>query len=41
VGTAAGQADLLREAVDGVTGEDPPAGWRPLSGSYRIPGAAG
>ncbi len=24
-----GHADLLREAVDGVVGEDPPAGWRP------------
>ena len=23
-----GHADLLREAVDGLTGEDPPAGWR-------------
>ena len=22
-------ADLLREAVDGLVGEDPPAGWRP------------
>jgi len=24
-----GHADLLREAVDGRVGEDPPAGWRP------------
>jgi hypothetical protein len=24
-----GHADLLREAVDGRAGEDPPAGWRP------------
>jgi hypothetical protein len=24
-----GHADLLREAVDGRTGEDPPPGWRP------------
>jgi hypothetical protein len=24
-----GHADLLREAVDGLVGEDPPAGWRP------------
>ncbi|MCG6568385.1 DUF664 domain-containing protein [Tessaracoccus sp. ZS01] len=24
-----GHADLLREAVDGVVGEDPPEGWRP------------
>lgn len=38
-GRHTGQADLLREAADGVTGEDPPAGWRPASGSYRIPGA--
>jgi hypothetical protein len=28
-GRHTGQADLLREAVDGRTGEDPPAGWRP------------
>ena len=33
-----GHADLLREAVDGVTGEDPPDGWRPKSGHYRLPG---
>ena len=39
-GRHTGQADLIREAVDGLTGEDPPAGWRPASGSYRIPGAA-
>lgn len=26
-----GHADLLREAVDGRTGEDPPPGWRPSS----------
>ena len=26
-GRHAGHADLLREAVDGLTGEDPPAGW--------------
>jgi Protein of unknown function (DUF664) len=32
-GRHAGHADLLREAVDGVTGEDPPARWRPTSGS--------
>lgn len=25
-----GHADLIREAVDGRTGEDPPDGWRPL-----------
>jgi uncharacterized damage-inducible protein DinB len=28
-GRHTGHADLLREAVDGRTGEDPPAGWRP------------
>lgn len=35
-----GHADLLREAVDGATGEEPPADWRPKSGHYRLPGAA-
>jgi hypothetical protein len=29
-GRHTGHADLLREAVDGRVGEDPPAGWRPL-----------
>ena len=33
-----GYADLIREAVDGRTGEDPPAGWRPESGRYRVDG---
>jgi hypothetical protein len=28
-GRHTGQADLLREAVDGRVGEDPPADWRP------------
>lgn len=28
-GRHTGHADLLREAVDGVVGEDPPAGWQP------------
>jgi hypothetical protein len=32
-GRHTGHADLLREAVDGVTGEDPPPGWRPTSPS--------
>ncbi len=32
-GRHTGHADLLREAVDGVVGEDPPPGWRPSSGS--------
>jgi Protein of unknown function (DUF664) len=33
-----GHADLLREAVDGRTGEDPPAGWRPKAGDPRVIG---
>ncbi len=28
-GRHTGHADLLREAIDGLTGEDPPPGWRP------------
>jgi Protein of unknown function (DUF664) len=40
-GRHTGHADLLREAVDGRTGEDPTAGWRPVSGTYRIPGLDG
>jgi Protein of unknown function (DUF664) len=28
-GRHTGHADLLREAVDGLVGEDPPAGWKP------------
>jgi hypothetical protein len=31
-GRHTGHTDLLREAVDGRTGEDPPPGWRPVSG---------
>lgn len=31
-GRHTGHADLLREAVDGLVGEDPPAGWLPRSG---------
>ena len=31
-GRHTGHADLLREAVDGRVGEDPPAGWHPVSG---------
>ena len=31
-GRHTGHADLLREAVDGRTGEDPPPGWHPVSG---------
>jgi Protein of unknown function (DUF664) len=30
-GRHTGHADLLREAVDGLAGEDPPPGWRPHS----------
>jgi hypothetical protein len=30
-GRHTGHADLLRESVDGRTGEDPPPGWRPVS----------
>lgn len=30
-GRHTGHADLLREQVDGLVGEDPPAGWRPVS----------
>jgi hypothetical protein len=30
-GRHTGHADLLREAVDGRVGEDPPSGWRPGS----------
>jgi hypothetical protein len=37
-GRHTGHADLLREAVDGLAGEDPPDGWRPASGRYRLPG---
>jgi hypothetical protein len=32
-GRHTGHADLLREVVDGLVGEDPPAGWRPSSRS--------
>ncbi len=35
-GRHTGQADLIREAVDGRVGEDPPAGWRPESGHYQF-----
>lgn len=31
-GRHTGHADLLREAVDGRVGEDPPDGWRPVVG---------
>ena len=32
-GRHTGHADLLREAVDGRVGEDPPLDWRPVSGA--------
>jgi len=32
-GRHTGHADLIREAVDGLAGEDPPAGWRPRAGA--------
>jgi hypothetical protein len=31
-GRHTGHADMLREAVDGLVGEDPPAGWRAKAG---------
>jgi hypothetical protein len=37
-GRHAGHADLLREAVDGLVGEDPPADWRPSTGRSDGPG---
>ncbi|WP_117209524.1 DUF664 domain-containing protein [Allorhizocola rhizosphaerae] len=35
-GRHTGHADLLREAVDGRTGEDPPAGWKPKPGRSPV-----
>ena len=34
-GRHTGHADLLREAVDGRVGEDPPAGWHPVGSRSR------
>jgi hypothetical protein len=34
-GRRTGHADLLREAVDGLAGEDPPGGWHPRAGQSR------
>jgi hypothetical protein len=34
-GRHTGHADLLREAVDGRVGEDPPPGWQPQSRSRQ------
>jgi hypothetical protein len=36
-GRHTGHADLLREQVDGLVGEDPPAGWHPRSTGDRRP----
>jgi hypothetical protein len=35
-GRHTGHADLLREAVDGRVGEDPPAGWRPAGARRSV-----
>ena len=35
-GRHTGHADLIREAIDGRVGEDPPPGWRPVSGSFSF-----
>jgi hypothetical protein len=35
-GRHTGHADLLREAVDGRVGEDPPAAWRPMVGHFSV-----
>ncbi|MGN6753167.1 MAG: mycothiol transferase [Intrasporangium sp.] len=35
-GRHTGHADLLRESIDGRAGEDPPADWRPVGGSYEF-----
>jgi hypothetical protein len=35
-GRHTGHADLLREAVDGRVGEDPPARWHAKAGRYRL-----
>jgi len=37
-GRHTGHADLLREAVDGRVGEDPPRGWHPVSGQAQLTG---
>jgi uncharacterized damage-inducible protein DinB len=37
-GRHTGHADLLREAIDGRVGEDPPPGWRPRSGQFHLIG---
>jgi hypothetical protein len=40
-GRHTGHADLLREAVDGRVGEDPPPGWRPTVSGARPDAARG
>lgn len=35
-GRHTGHADLLREATDGLVGEDPPTGWRPKKGTTSL-----
>jgi hypothetical protein len=35
-GRHTGHADLIREAVDGRVGEDPPRGWHPVSGQAQL-----
>ena len=37
-GRHTGHTDLLREAVDGRVGEDPPDGWTATAGAFRLPG---
>jgi Protein of unknown function (DUF664) len=37
-GRHTGHADLLREAVDGLAGEDPPAGWQPSTSQACLAG---
>jgi hypothetical protein len=37
-GRHTGHADLIREAVDGRVGEDPPRGWHPVSGQPQLTG---
>jgi hypothetical protein len=37
-GRHTGHADLLREAADGLVGEDPPAGWHAVSSAVRPSG---
>jgi hypothetical protein len=37
-GSHTGHADLIREAIDGRVGEDPPAGWLSRADRYRVDG---